>query len=60
MTRRVCPDCEGDADRFPRCPTCGGSGIVKREPFDPSGCLAAAVAIVLTALFLIHLWRAFA
>ncbi len=58
MTRRVCPDCEGDADRWPECQTCNGAGTVERWRDMLSDCLAAAVAIVLTALFLIHLWRA--
>lgn len=49
MTRRVCPDCEGDADRFPNCPTCGGSGIVEAAPVSRAQLYAEIGLLILIA-----------
>ncbi|MFZ5704939.1 MAG: hypothetical protein ACOY5R_06690 [Pseudomonadota bacterium] len=41
---RICPDCDGDVDRWPECPTCGGVGSVRAEL--PGTCFLLTLLIV--------------
>jgi len=49
VTRRVCPDCFGDIDRLPPCPTCSGRGIVECEPVSRAQLYAEIGLLMLIA-----------
>lgn len=49
MSGQRTPDCEGDIDRFPSCPTCGDRGIVDCGPSSGTQLYAEIALLILIA-----------